>query len=166
MLTSLTILAFIFYVPVTGHADATSRFLFRILPQDCLFDIVQDGSNEIIYLTPDTCEELIDSADDIRQPDGSSPSRQPATGLADILRIGNGEIDTDEDTSLRETSPKPIETNDETSQPLQLADDGQSGDERAGTIFSTTLLRISIMLFIAALLWWLFFFYTRRKSSD
>jgi hypothetical protein len=50
-----------------------SQFKVKILPMNCLFDVVDDGSNEITYLTPEACDQA-DAATVPLPPSESNPS--------------------------------------------------------------------------------------------
>ncbi len=63
----------------------------RILPLDCVFEIVNDGSNSIVYITPEACGVVVDPH--VPNPDPTDPSptptpTSPASPVVTIVQTG------------------------------------------------------------------------------
>jgi len=80
---------------LSGAASARDTELrINILPMDCVFEVINDGTQEIIYLTPDECGVLIEDDEDEEggQPplppvqEGSSEELDQSDQLLDFLR--------------------------------------------------------------------------------
>lgn len=61
---------------VTARA-ADSTFRLQVLPINCLFEVVSDGSNQIVYLTPEECGQLVKNPPGAEQPAPGSGQPEP-----------------------------------------------------------------------------------------
>ncbi|MGH9857316.1 MAG: hypothetical protein ACRD4B_05670, partial [Acidobacteriota bacterium] len=61
MTKKLLILALLFTFALTGqaHASSASKFKVQIVPLGCQFTVIDTGTNEIEYLTPEECGQVI-----------------------------------------------------------------------------------------------------------
>jgi hypothetical protein len=56
-----------------ASASSQNTFELKVLPLNCVFETVADGSNEIIYLTPETCGQAVQPL----HPDAQTDQRFP-----------------------------------------------------------------------------------------
>lgn len=155
---TLVMLAFLICAPAAASAETTKLWL-SILPKDCIFEIVQDGSNEVIYLTPMECGRLIEDDEDIMLPDGTRLNRPPGDNsyVPFIIRANNS-IPNAGDNSL---APNEDHAG---SGPLPHP---HTGDEDRNIDNPATLMWASLMLFPVIILGWLAFVdFKAKKHRD
>ncbi len=84
-----------FFGGAVARAESTDLTV-KILPQDCLFETINDGTNEIRYLTPEACGEIIPAPQPQPQPSQTSPStgttRPPSSFF--FIRQPDGSVST------------------------------------------------------------------------
>ncbi len=56
---TIIIVALLFCLVPSAHASSRVRMKQLIVPLNCLFDEVNDGSGAVVYLTPETCGTLV-----------------------------------------------------------------------------------------------------------
>lgn len=155
---TLVMLAFMICAPVAAFAETTKLWL-SILPKDCVFEIIQDGSNEVIYLTPIECGQLIEDNENIMLPDGTRLNRLPGDNsyVPFIIRANNGIPSADNDSSA------PNEDNIGFG-PLTHPHTGNKDQNIDKQDNPTTLVWISLMLFLVIILGWLAFVDSKTKK--
>ncbi|CAN5664520.1 hypothetical protein BH23PAT1_BH23PAT1_2220 [soil metagenome] len=159
VILTLSLTAIFLCTPVVISA-ATSTLWLPILPKDCVFDIVQDGTNEVIYLTPIECGQLIEDDENIRLPDGTKLQRPPAdsTPIPFIIRSSGDMADpedkvSDPDQDRTDRGPLSHPYSDET---------GQDTDKQGNPII--LFMMAGLVLFGAVLLAWHGLTYLKRKK--
>lgn len=93
IIASITLAFLPLLVFVPGAGAINGNISQQILPLECVFEIVNDGSNTIIYLTPEECgvvippEPPVDPTDPTPPTTPGEPTRQPT-----VVDTGNGII--------------------------------------------------------------------------
>jgi hypothetical protein len=68
--------------PAPARAQSTADLSFRILPKECFLEIINDGSQQLNYVHPDDCQQMLDKeavpAEGIQQ-SNSFPLASPIT---------------------------------------------------------------------------------------
>lgn len=159
---ALTIIMFAIIIcrPVPAAAE-TSKLWLSILPTDCIFEIVQDGTNEIIYITPLECGQLIEDDEDIDLPDGIKPNRPAgeSTYVPFIIRANNRIPDSDGDSSA---------PNEDTAESSPLSHPHTNNEDNNTSNQAKSLLRILADYVLVASLFGLFIFilFKNRRRKD
>ena len=168
ILLLLTIFTVFILAPATVNAES-SRFWLKILPKDCVFETVQDGSNEIIYITPEECGELIEEDDEISLPDGVIPIDSVDADADTSEPVRRESREADEVAEKEETEDEAAEedsrlTEDDIVYPLAQE---ERPDQRraASTVFVTWVIRFALILLALSVLWLLVAYALRHQRN-
>lgn len=88
--------SFIAFLPllvfVPGAGAVSGNISQQILPLECVFEIVNDGSNTIVYLTPEECGVVIPPNPPVDPVDPTIPPTTPSEPVRQptIIETGNG----------------------------------------------------------------------------
>lgn len=94
----MIVASFIAFLPllvfVPGAGAVSGNISQQILPLECVFEIINDGSNTIVYLTPEECGVVIPPDPPVDPTDPSIPPTTPGEPVRQptIIDTGNGII--------------------------------------------------------------------------
>lgn len=148
--------------PATRAASDTQLEL-KILPIDCIFEIVDDGTGEIVYLTPEECGQLIDSPPDSFSPPeesdintfgpGTGAATPPYSYLAPFVDIDSNDVGSSSDASDDSQEDKEdSQENSEVDSTEDLQDSEEQDEKNTKLPLLIAFKAAAISIIIAA--WW------------
>lgn len=76
---SALVLSIIALLPhATANAAGTTQLQLKVLPIDCIYEVINDGLNSVVYITPEECGQQIDPLPDPQPDGGTAPNDAPS----------------------------------------------------------------------------------------
>lgn len=156
------LLLIVLLITSPARASSDTQLELKVLPMDCIFEIVDDGTGEIIYLTPEECEQFIDPPPDSSPPPSGddSDASDPGTDATapdyyyEVPFVGTDSNDSDsnEDLSSDDTSEDDSQDTPTSARDDNVPPEAQESETDSLKLSLIIVLKI-LLLYLAVIAW-------------